>query len=182
MSCKAETLVNTECTDNGSKLPRLRLRGFMEVSRAVQKHVFEPPGPAEPGATTRLDKGLQLAAPHHFRGRMHLQLAQEYREAVWDKMKHPRKFYIKWRGFGPSDNRHSLPSFREIFLRLALASASRAVDLAPESVECGFLKACVLWALALNHSTTVNGERKYVKVIALPSLQSVELAILNIAS
>lgn len=62
---------------------------------------------------------------HHFRARMHFQMAQQYRETVWDSMKLPRKFFIKYRGLGPAHGRGDLPAFRALYLRAALASASR---------------------------------------------------------
>jgi hypothetical protein len=56
----------------------------------------------------------------------------------------PRKFFIKHRGFGPTHGRADLPSFRRLFLRCALGSAERAMEVAPFSVECATLRACIL--------------------------------------
>jgi hypothetical protein len=70
------------------------------------------------------ENGVKQAV-HHFRARMHVQLAQLYQEAAWDDMKLPRKFYIKYRGFGPTHGRSDLPAFRNLYLRSALASAVR---------------------------------------------------------
>ena len=92
---------------------RFSLRGFSECCRT---------------------RGLcLLQAVHHFRARMHFQMAQQYREVVWDSMKLPRKFFIKWRGFGPTHGRDDLPAFREPFLRASLACASRFSSLRPPS-------------------------------------------------
>jgi hypothetical protein len=64
---------------------------------------------------------------------MHFQLAQLYQEATWDAMKLPRKFYIKYRGFGPTHGRHDLPAFRNLFLRAALACAVRCAPRPPRT-------------------------------------------------
>ena len=86
---------------------------------------------------------------------MMVKLSHLYAEQVWDRMPLPRKFFIKHRGFGPSHGRDDLPSFRRLFLRCALASADRACELAPFSVECATLRACVLSLL-----TTVGGAER----------------------
>ena len=100
-------------------------------------------------------ESLRVAAVHHWRARMMVKLSHLYAEQVWDRMPLPRKFFIKHRGFGPSHGRDDLPSFRRLFLRCALASADRACELAPFSVECATLRACVLSLL-----TTVGGAER----------------------
>mmetsp|Transcript_9946 Transcript_9946/g.17076 ORF Transcript_9946/g.17076 Transcript_9946/m.17076 type:complete len:292 (+) Transcript_9946:120-995(+) len=176
---RCEALVDAECAvseaSHGSKeAKKPRPRGLGEVARAVQRcqansaeSATESSGAGPPLEEDQLQRGLRLAAVHHFRARMHFQMAQQYREVVWDGMKMPRKFFIKWRGLGPTHGREDLSAFRELFLRSSLACASRAVSLSQRSVECAFLKGRILWALATNHEqgkvTRQTETAKYVK-------------------
>ena len=132
----------------------VRPEGVYALSRAVQRARGSRPrrldrshsqgyvqGPSELLAEVEC---LRAAAVHHWRARMMVQLSHLYTEGVWDAMKMPRKFFIKHRGFGPTHGRADLPSFRRLFLRCALGSAERATQVAPFSVECATLHACIL--------------------------------------
>ena len=157
-----------------SRGKRTRPAGTYAVSRAVQRAAAKrsrpapAPAPAPDPASLYVGafsqapsearaelESLRVAAVHHWRARMMVKLSHLYAEQVWDRMPLPRKFFIKHRGFGPSHGRDDLPSFRRLFLRCALASADRACELAPFSVECATLRACVLSLL-----TTVGGAER----------------------
>ena len=75
---------------------------------------------------------------------MMVKLSSLYSDSAWDAQEKPRKFFIKHRGFGPTHGRGDLPHHRRMFLRCALASAERASELAPSSLECATLRACIL--------------------------------------
>jgi len=94
-----------------------------------------------------LEEKLALAAVHLWRARMHVRLSQLYTEKSWDSRKLPRKFFLKYRGFGPTHQRSDLVEFRKLYLRCALPNADRATDLAPFSFECVMLKSCILCLL-----------------------------------
>lgn len=93
------------------------------------------------------EERLAQAALHLWRAKMHVQLSNLYSEKSWDGMKFPRKYFLKYRGFGPMHERSDLVHFRKLFLQCALPSAERACDLAPFSYECVMLKACILCLL-----------------------------------
>ncbi len=163
---RVEALVLAECVaDRGDRSPRDRSRGgggdggrrarpagTYAVSRAVQRatpsnltavsSASSSASASAPSASLRAS--VSLAAVHHWRARMMVKLSRLYADRAWDALPLPRKFFIKHRGFGPSHGRADLPSFRAMFLRCALASAERAAELAPASVECATLRACVL--------------------------------------
>lgn len=163
---RVEALVLAECVaDRGDRSPRDRSRGgggdggrrarpagTYAVSRAVQRAtpsnltaVSSASSSASASASSAsLRASVSLAAVHHWRARMMVKLSRLYADRAWDALPLPRKFFIKHRGFGPSHGRADLPSFRAMFLRCALASAERAAELAPASVECATLRACVL--------------------------------------
>ena len=61
---------------------------------------------------------------------------------MWDGMRLPRKFFLKYRGFGPSHGRDDLAGFRALFLRAALASASRWVERLPKPATGGHRLIC----------------------------------------
>ena len=90
---------------------------------------------------------LSAAGVHHLRGRSLLVLADCYSEQVWDAHPRARRFFAKHRGFGVAHSRAQLADFRLLFLRAALGASERACELAPSSLECACLLACVLWAL-----------------------------------
>ena len=157
-----------------SRGKRNRPAGTYAVSRAVQRAATKRPRPGlapapapdpaslyvgafsqAPSEARAELESLRVAAVHHWRARMMVKLSHLYAEQVWDSMPLPRKFFIKHRGFGPSHGRDDLPSFRRLFLRCALASAERACEIAPFSVECATLRACVLSLL-----TTVGGAER----------------------
>ena len=93
------------------------------------------------------EEKLALAAVHLWRAKMHVRLSHLYTEKSWDSKKLPRKFFLKYRGFGPSHQRSDLVEFRKLYLRCALSNAERATDLAPFSFECVMLKSCILCLL-----------------------------------
>lgn len=93
------------------------------------------------------EEKLALAAVHLWRAKMHVRLSHLYTEKSWDSRKLPRKFFLKYRGFGPSHQRSDLVEFRKLYLRCALSNAERATDLAPFSFECVMLKSCILCLL-----------------------------------
>jgi len=127
----------------GSGSPRVpKPAGIYKVSRAVQR--------ASPCtmSTSSVDEddadGLRRAAVHFWRARMMVRLSSLYSDAAWDAQEKPRKFFIKHRGFGVSHGKRDLRTHRRMFLRCALASAERAAEMAPSSVECATLHASVL--------------------------------------
>ena len=127
----------------GSGSPRVpKPAGIYKVSRAVQR--------ASPCtmSTSSVDDddadGLRRAAVHFWRARMMVRLSSLYSDAAWDAQEKPRKFFIKHRGFGVSHGKRDLRTHRRMFLRCALASAERAAEMAPSSVECATLHASVL--------------------------------------
>lgn len=120
-----------------------RASGAGELARRVQRAL--PPAACDGSERARL---LRLAAVHHARARSLLALADQYTESVWDGLPRPRRFFCLHRGFGPADDRRALPAYRALFLRVALAAAERACELAgAASLECCTLRVCVLWAL-----------------------------------
>ena len=128
---------------NATKVPKPS--GTYEVSRAVQR-AAPPASTSAPSSLANDDdaEGLRRAAVHHWRARMMVKLSSLYADAAWDAQEKPRKFFIKHRGFGPTHGRGDLPHHRRMFLRCALASAERASELAPSSLECATLRACIL--------------------------------------
>ena len=94
-----------------------------------------------------VEEKLVLAAAHLWRAKMHVQLSQLYSEKAWDAKKFPRKFFLKYRGFGSTHQRSDLADFRKLYLRCALSNAERAVELAPFSYECVMFKSCILCLL-----------------------------------
>jgi hypothetical protein len=126
-----------------------RASGAGELARRVQR---TPSAACDDCERARL---LRLAAVHHQRARSLLALADQYTEAVWDGMPRPRRFFCRHRGFGTADDRRALPAYRALFLRVALAAAERACELADAaspvagaaSLECCSLRVCILWAL-----------------------------------
>ena len=160
---RVEALVQAECAATGAVVRKSRRGGGVgvggssvkapkpagtyEVSRAVQRAApastsarpSAPPPHADADA-----EGLRRAAVHHWRARMMVKLSSLYSDSAWDAQEKPRKFFIKHRGFGPTHGRGDLPHHRRMFLRCALASAERASELAPSSLECATLRACIL--------------------------------------
>ena len=129
----------------GSSVKAPKPAGTYEVSRAVQRAA--PPASTSAPSSLANDadaEGLRRAAVHHWRARMMVKLSSLYADAAWDAQEKPRKFFIKHRGFGPTHGRGDLPHHRRMFLRCALASAERASELAPSSLECATLRACIL--------------------------------------
>ena len=160
---RVEALVQAECAATGAVVRKSRRgvgvavggssvkapkpAGTYEVSRAVQRAApastsarpSAPPPHADADA-----ESLRRAAVHHWRARMMVKLSSLYSDSAWDAQEKPRKFFIKHRGFGPTHGRGDLPHHRRMFLRCALASAERASELAPSSLECATLRACIL--------------------------------------
>ena len=88
---------------------------------------------------------------------MLLLLGDQYSEAKWDAMPHPRRFFQKHRGLRSDQGKADLPAFRALFLRAALAQAQRAAEVAPTCLEAACLHCCCLWSLALNQEADANG-------------------------
>lgn len=155
-----------------------RLCGAFRVSTAVQRCTSRP---GEIGDPSMDAMAMHLALPHHFRCRMNSRLADQYTEAVWDALPHPRKFFLKWRGFAACDDRNALPEYRQLYLRAALEYAERATSCAPNALECASLKVHVLVQLAKNKGK--GGRKTYCKqameecqrVLNLPSWTNAEL-------
>jgi hypothetical protein len=98
--------------------------------------------------------GFSLAAVHHLRARSLLAMSEEFCCSAWLRAgKHPRKFFSRHRGLAACDSLEALPGYRSLYLRAALSSAERALELAPTSLECCTLLACCYWALTENGSS-----------------------------
>ena len=136
-----EELLRSESDGNG------RAIDIQDIARRVQRSSRKLSDDVAATVSNEVEEKLVLAAVHHWRAKMHVRISQLYSEKAWDEKRFPRKFFIKYRGFGPSHQRSDLSEFRKLYLRCALSNAERAVELAPFSYECTMLKSCVLCLL-----------------------------------
>jgi len=120
---------------------------IQDIARRVQTSSRKLSDDVAATISGEVEEKLVLAAVHHWRAKMHVRISQLYSEKAWDRKKLPRKFFIKYRGFGPNHQRSDLGDFRKLYLRCALSNAERAVELAPFSYECVMLKSCILCLL-----------------------------------
>jgi hypothetical protein len=143
----SEQLLVEELVSSESEGDNVRSVDIQAIARRVQR--ANRTLSAETAATIsgEQEEKLALAAVHLWRAKMHVRLSNLYSEKAWDSKKFPRKFYLKYRGFGPTHQRSDLVEFRKLYLRCALSSSERAVELAPFSYECVMLKACILCLL-----------------------------------
>ena len=137
-----EKLIAVECDDATS-----RGADVSSIARRVQRTSRQIRSDIACTISGEQEGKLVLAATHHWRAKMHVRLSHLYTDKAWESKKFPRKFYIKYRGFGPTHQRDDLAEFRKMYLRCALSNALRAVELAPFSYECVMLKACILCLL-----------------------------------
>lgn len=137
-----EELILSQSTGENS-----RLVDIQAISRRVQRIKRIVRADIASTICGEQEERLAQAALHLWRAKMHVQLSNLYSEKSWDEMKFPRKYFLKYRGFGPMHQRSDLVHFRKLFLQCALPSAERACDLAPFSYECVMLKACILCLL-----------------------------------
>jgi len=143
----SEQLLVEELVSSESEGDNVRSVDIQAIARRVQR--ANRTLSAETAATIsgEQEEKLALAAVHLWRAKMHVRLSNLYSEKAWDSKKFPRKFYLKYRGFRPTHQRSDLVEFRKLYLRCALSSSERAVELAPFSYECVMLKACILCLL-----------------------------------
>ena len=124
-----------------------RSNNIQSIARRVQRTIRTLRADIAHTIRDAQEENLVLAATHLWRAKMHVRLSELYTDKMWDNTKFPRRFYIKYRGFGPTHAKGDLADFRKMYLRCALSNAERAVDLAPFSYECVMFKACTLCLL-----------------------------------
>ena len=81
------------------------------------------------GQRKEQQKQRLLIQTHLWRANVFTRIAKLYTTNVWNCQGNPRKFFLKYRGFGISDNESNLISYFRNYLTIGLSSCQRAIDM-----------------------------------------------------